>query len=85
MRSDFYGRLETLPALAQLADLQTACYSLLPPDAAELGQIIRRPVREAGLHKQIVPGDTTGISPRVAGVKTKNTFAPSAAPRRARR
>jgi WD40 repeat protein len=48
MRSDFYDRLETLPTLAVLAK-EEACYRLLPPDDAELGQIIRQPAREAGL------------------------------------
>jgi CHASE2 domain-containing sensor protein len=48
MRSDFYDRLETVPRLAALAN-EEACYRLLPPDAAELGQIIRQPARESGL------------------------------------
>jgi hypothetical protein len=48
MRSDFYDRLETIPALAELAT-DEACYRLLPPDDSELGQIIRQPAREAGL------------------------------------
>lgn len=48
MRSDFYDRLETVPALARLA-ANEACYRLLPPTDSELGQIIREPAREAGL------------------------------------
>jgi CHASE2 domain-containing sensor protein len=48
MRSDFYDRLETLAPLAELVDSQ-ASYLLLPPDDAELGQMIRQPAREAGL------------------------------------
>jgi formylglycine-generating enzyme required for sulfatase activity len=50
MRSDFFDRLETpqgLP-LAQLAPSE-ARYHLLPPEAAEIGQIIRQPALEAGL------------------------------------
>jgi formylglycine-generating enzyme required for sulfatase activity len=50
MRSDFFDRLETRPglALAQLA-IDEACYRLLPPDEAEIAQIIRQPALEAGL------------------------------------
>jgi formylglycine-generating enzyme required for sulfatase activity len=47
MRSDFFDRLETMAPLAALsADAQ---FLLLPPDGAEIGQIIRQPAREAGL------------------------------------
>jgi formylglycine-generating enzyme required for sulfatase activity len=50
MRSDFFDRLETRPglALARLA-IDEACYRLLPPDEAEIAQIIRQPALEAGL------------------------------------
>jgi len=50
MRSDFFDRLETTSglALARLA-VNEARYQLLPPDEAEIAQIIRQPVREAGL------------------------------------
>ncbi|HZT86457.1 MAG TPA: AAA family ATPase [Stellaceae bacterium] len=48
MRSDFYDRLETVPAIAQLV-ADEACYRLMPPDDSELGQIILQPAREAGL------------------------------------
>jgi tetratricopeptide (TPR) repeat protein len=48
MRSDFYDRIETLPALAALAT-EGATYRLSSPDDAELGQIIRQPAYEAGL------------------------------------
>jgi uncharacterized delta-60 repeat protein len=48
MRSDFFDRLEGLPTLAQLSAGE-ARYLLTPPDAAELGQIVRQPARETGL------------------------------------
>jgi tetratricopeptide (TPR) repeat protein len=48
LRSDFYDRLERSPALAALAAGE-AKYLLTAPDAAEIGQIIRRPANEAGL------------------------------------
>jgi hypothetical protein len=47
MRSDFFDRLETLPALLTLSG--DARYVMEPPDDAEIGQIIREPALEAGL------------------------------------
>ncbi|MCW5744971.1 MAG: ATP-binding protein, partial [Alphaproteobacteria bacterium] len=52
MRSDFFDRLERLPPLARLAGGE-AKYLLTPPDDSEIGQIIRQPAREAGLHFEI--------------------------------
>lgn len=49
MRSDFFDRLDKVPALARLSAGE-ARYLLQPPTLAELGQIIREPAREAGLH-----------------------------------
>ena len=54
MRSDFFDRLERLPALAALS-AGGGRYLLLPPDEAEIGQIIRRPAREAGLRFETEP------------------------------
>ena len=48
MRSDFFDRIDTVPALVQLASSKSR-YLLQQPDSAEIGQIIRRPAREAGL------------------------------------
>jgi formylglycine-generating enzyme required for sulfatase activity len=47
MRSDFFDRLETLEALAQLSS--SGRFLLLPPNEVEIGQIIRQPAQEAGL------------------------------------
>ncbi len=47
MRSDFFDRLETMPGLAALSAEGRSL--LLPPDDAEIGQIIRQPALEAGL------------------------------------
>jgi formylglycine-generating enzyme required for sulfatase activity len=52
MRSDFFDRLETMPALASLSEGEGR-FLLLPPDAAEVGQIIRQPAREAGLRFEV--------------------------------
>lgn len=49
MRSDFFDRIDTLPTLMELASGPSR-YLLHPPESAEIGQIIRRPAREAGLH-----------------------------------
>jgi formylglycine-generating enzyme required for sulfatase activity len=48
MRSDFFDRLATLPALLALSGGE-ARYLLAPPDEGEIGQIIRQPALEAGL------------------------------------
>jgi formylglycine-generating enzyme required for sulfatase activity/ribose 1,5-bisphosphokinase PhnN len=47
MRSDFFDRLETMPALASLS--ADGRFLLLPPDAAEIDQIICQPAQEAGV------------------------------------
>jgi len=48
MRSDFFDRIPTLPSLVALSAGE-GTYLLAPPDAADIGQIIRLPAREAGL------------------------------------
>lgn len=48
MRSDFYARCEELPPLVKLMD-QQGQYHLLTPSSAELAQIVRSPLRLAGL------------------------------------
>jgi formylglycine-generating enzyme required for sulfatase activity len=60
MRSDFFDRLETLPALAALSSGEGR-YLLLPPDEAEIGQIIRWPAREAGLRFEFDPARAHGL------------------------
>ncbi len=52
MRSDFFDRLERLPALAALAQGE-AKYLLTAPDGSEIGQIIRQPAREAGVRFEV--------------------------------
>ncbi|MBI2718729.1 MAG: hypothetical protein HYX36_08200 [Rhizobiales bacterium] len=48
LRSDFFDRLDQVPSLVRLSD--RARYLLLPPNEAEIRQIVRQPAREAGLH-----------------------------------
>jgi len=48
LRSDFFHRLEGLPALLALSAGE-ARYLLPPPQPAEIAQMIRQPAREAGL------------------------------------
>jgi formylglycine-generating enzyme required for sulfatase activity len=60
MRSDFFGRLEALPALAALSAGEGR-YLLLPPDEAEIGQIIRQPAPEAGLRFGNDPARAEGL------------------------
>jgi len=52
MRSDFFDRIPTLPSLVALSAGE-GTYLLAPPDAADIGQIIRLPAREAGLRFEI--------------------------------
>jgi hypothetical protein len=52
MRSDFFDRLELLPSVATLSSNE-ARFLLLPPDPAEIGQIIRQPALEAGLRFEV--------------------------------
>ena len=64
MRSDFFDRLESLPALAELAERDSR-YLLFPPTDAELGQIIREPAREAGLRFEVDPSDNSSLDDRI--------------------
>lgn len=48
MRSDFYARCDELPPLVRLMERQGQ-YHLLSPTSSELAQIVRHPVRMAGL------------------------------------
>lgn len=54
MRSDFADSLATVLALAELCG-GDAKYLLLPPNGAEIGQIIRQPAHQAGLRFDIDP------------------------------
>lgn len=48
LRSDFYPRIASLPKLGALKE-GAGQYDLMPPDANEIGQMIRLPTRAAGL------------------------------------
>ena len=47
LRSDFFNRLDQVPALVRLSEGE-ARYLLLPPNAGEISQIVRQPAREFG-------------------------------------
>jgi formylglycine-generating enzyme required for sulfatase activity len=64
MRSDFFDRLEKLPALAMLSGGE-ARYLLLPPNGAEIGQIIRQPALEAGLRFDVDADSKSGLDETV--------------------
>jgi WD40 repeat protein len=66
LRSDFFDRLPDLPALAALSAGE-ARYLLTPPDAAELGQIIREPARQAGLQFEVDPVTGTSLDEAIRG------------------
>jgi hypothetical protein len=59
-KNEFFDRLETMPALASLSADESR-YLLLPPDQAEVGQIIRRPSREAGLSFEVDAARAVGL------------------------
>jgi formylglycine-generating enzyme required for sulfatase activity len=63
MRSDFFDRLELLPALAEISE--GARYLLLPPDPAEIGQIIRKPAAEAGLRFEVDVARGTALDDQI--------------------
>jgi len=75
MRIDFFDRLESSPAMAELAD-RNARYLLLPPSDAELGQMIREPAREAGLRFEIDPATGTALDDalREAAARDRNAL-----------
>jgi hypothetical protein len=60
MRSDFYNRCEDLPELMALKDGAGQCH-LLPPTAAEIGQMIRLPALAAGLRFEVEPATQLGL------------------------
>jgi hypothetical protein len=60
MRSDFLDALKTLEGLGRLCPPE-ARFMLLPPNDAELGQIIREPALEAGLQFEVEPADGVGL------------------------
>jgi formylglycine-generating enzyme required for sulfatase activity len=60
MRSDFLDQLETLRVLGRLC-AREARFTLLPPNDAEFGQIIRQPALEAGLQFEVDPAHGVGL------------------------
>ncbi len=73
MRSDFFDRLEKMPSLAALS--AGGRYLLLPPDEAEIGQIIRQPAQEAGLRfEQNANGVTLDTVIRLAAERDRSAL-----------
>ena len=52
LRSDFYHRLPELPEVSRLAG-EGGQYTLMPPSAGELEQIVKRPAAAAGLEFEV--------------------------------
>jgi len=63
LRSDFFDRLESLPALAALSE--SGRYLLVPPTAAEIAQIVRGPARAAGLQFEIDANTGEGLDDQI--------------------
>jgi formylglycine-generating enzyme required for sulfatase activity len=72
MRSDYFDRVETMPGLAALS--AEGRFLLLPPDEAEIGQIIRQPAQEAGLRFEHDPASGTSLD-EVIRLAAKDTGA----------
>lgn len=62
LRDDFWEQMATLPPLMEMADRR---YHVPPISAAEFGQCIRQPAREAGLRFQRSELDGTSLDERV--------------------
>ena len=60
LRSDFYPRLAALPKLTALKE-GAGQYDLMPPNASEIGQMIRLPTRAAGLRFEEDPGTNESL------------------------
>ena len=60
LRSDFYARCEELPELMALKE-GSGQFHLLPPTAAEIGQMIRLPARAAGLRFEVDTSTQMGL------------------------
>jgi CHASE2 domain-containing sensor protein len=74
MRSDFFHWLEALPELVKLAPIESR-FLLLPPDDAELGQIIRQPAHESGLRFEIDPQSEIGLDEAIRQEAARNPAA----------
>ena len=72
MRSDFFGRLDQLPALATLTGGE-AKYLLRPPDQSEIGQIVRLPARAAGLRFEVDSKSGAKLDEVIAAAASANT------------
>ncbi len=64
LRSDFFARLDEVPALTNLAQGE-ARYFLSLPDEAERAQIVRQPAREAGLHFEVDTATERGLDDEI--------------------
>jgi tetratricopeptide (TPR) repeat protein len=60
LRSDFYPRLAALPKLSALKE-GAGQYDLMPPNASEIGQMIRLPTRAAGLRFEEDPNTNESL------------------------
>ena len=60
LRSDFYPRLAALPKLTALKE-GAGAYDLMPPNASEIGQMIRLPTRAAGLRFEEDPATNESL------------------------
>jgi tetratricopeptide (TPR) repeat protein len=64
LRSDFYPRLANFPKLTALKE-GAGQYDLMPPNASEIGQMIRLPTNAAGLHFEEDPASSERLDDKL--------------------
>jgi hypothetical protein len=71
LRSDFFEKCAEVPLLAELSK-GDGLYHLLPPDAVEIGQVIREPALAAGLQFEVHPETKQSLDERLRDAATRN-------------
>lgn len=71
LRSDFFEKCSEVPLLAELSK-GDGLYHLLPPNAVEIGQMIREPAIAAGLQFEVHPETKQSLDERLRDAATRN-------------
>jgi tetratricopeptide (TPR) repeat protein len=71
LRSDFFEKCAEVPVLAELSK-GDGLYHLLPPNALEIGQMIREPAIAAGLQFEIFQETKQSLDERLRDAATRN-------------
>jgi tetratricopeptide (TPR) repeat protein len=71
LRSDFFEKCAEVPVLAELSR-GDGLYHLVPPNALEIGQMIREPAIAAGLQFEVHPETKQSLDERLRDAATRN-------------